>query len=373
MEEVEVEGKSSWVAKCTDIIIRETDKVRLLFRPELVRNSVDPAACLHGRFLYQKKSAKDEWEDFDARSLSTIRNGEQFQLNMDASELHPFLKQVGALYRQYQKKGIPQGKVTLVQVAEPLAKLLELSEADFNRFLSDHPGDAVKTLKRVICWLSQNPSAAQRFAEDDQLPELNALVNLANLRALLEVWRENAENDNEEFWQQTFATHNFVLSQLFAYPVVIIEQKAYVGGKQCDNQHGNVADFLGRAPSTGGAVIIEIKTPGKPLLGSIYRQVFPPSRDVSGALSQVLQYRENLMLEMFAVARNLPVQLTPCEPRCVVIVGHAGRELVDEDKRRAFERFRERLTGVVLITFDEVFARVESMISLLETQDDCPL
>ena len=146
MEEVEVEGKSSWVAKCTDIIIRETDKVRLLFRPELVKNSVDPSACLHGRFLYQKKSAKDEWEDFDAKYLSTIRNGEQFQLKIDANELHSFLKQLGALYRQYKQSGIPAGKLQLVQVEAPLANLLQLSEPDFNRFLATNAGDAVKTV-----------------------------------------------------------------------------------------------------------------------------------------------------------------------------------------------------------------------------------
>ena len=346
--------------------------MRLLFRPEVVQNAANPKACLHGRFLYQRKSKKDTWENVATQPLSTIKSGEQYQLVLDSKETHLLLTKLGALWREYQQHGIPQGKRKLVELEEPLAKLLELSEAEFNKFLSDHPGDAVKTLKRVICWLSQSPAAARRFAEDDQLPELNSLVNLANLRAILDVWRENTENDDEEFWQQKLAQHNFVLSQLFAYPVVIIQQKAYMGGKQCDNQRGNVADFLGRAPSTGGAVIIEIKTQKKPLLGSMYRQVFPPSRDLSGALSQVLQYRENLMLEMFTIARNLPVPLTPCEPRCVVIVGHAGRELVDEDKRRAFERFRERLTGVVVISFDEVFARVETMISLLETQEDCP-
>jgi len=32
--------------------------------------------------------------------------------------------------------------------------------------------------------------------------------------------------------------------------------------------------------------------------------------------------------------------------------------------KRSFERFRERLTGVTLLTFDEVFQRIEDMITI---------
>ena len=219
----------------------------------------------------------------------------------------------------------------------------------------------------MLRWLSRSPLATQQFADSDQLPELNALIGLANLRAALKVWQDNAANDEEEFWQQQFAKHNYVLSQLFAYPVVVIADKAYVGGKRHDNKHGSVADFLCQVEATGAPILVEIKTPNKSLLGSIYRQdVFPPSTEVTGAVSQVLHYRENLMAEMHAVMSGAP-DATLCEPRCVIIVGHAKRELGgDEKRRRAFDRFRDRLVGVTLITFDEVFARVESMISLLE-------
>lgn len=369
MEIVEIERVNSWIGKCTDIFLRETEQVRLVFRPEVVQNTVNPKACLHGRFLYQRKSKKDEWENVATQPLSTIKSGEQFQLVLDSKETHLLLTRLGALWREYRQHGIPQGKRKLVELEEPLAKLLQLSEADFNKFLSDHPSDAVETLKRVIRWLSQSPSAAQKFAEEDQLPELNALVNLANLRALLKVWRDNDGNDNEEFWQQEFAKHNYVLSQLFAYPVVTIEDKAYVGGKRHDNKHGSVADFLGRVEFTGASVIIEIKTPNKSLLGPCYRQdVFPPSNDVTGALSQVLHYRENLMSEMHAIMQGQP-DATLCEPRCIIIVGHAQRELIDKYRQRSFERFRERLAGITLVTFDEVFSRVASMISLLEAED----
>jgi hypothetical protein len=127
-------------------------------------------------------------------------------------------------------------------------------------------------------------------------------------------------------------------------------------------------DFLGRVPTSGAAVLIEIKTPQTPLLAAKYRQqVYPPSNDVTGAISQVLQYRETFLSEMHAVTAGENIDMTLCDPRCVVIVGCASRELTAEPQKRSFERFRERLTGVTLITFDEVFARVSAMVELLQS------
>jgi hypothetical protein len=51
----------------------------------------------------------------------------------------------------------------------------------------------------------------------------------------------------------------------------------------------------------------------------------------------------------------------------VIIAGSAARELISESQRRSFERFRERLMGVTLLTFDEVFGRVEALLSLFES------
>jgi hypothetical protein len=249
--------------------------------------------------------------------------------------------------------------------------LLRLGKQELNGFLAENEDDALKILRRVLQWLSADPSATARFAEDgSELPELNALVGLANLQSVVKLWKDNAANNDEEFWQKTLSEHSFVLSQLLAYPVVIIRGKAYVGGKRIDNTRGQLVDFLGRVPTSGAAVLIEIKTPGTPLLGPQYRQqVYPPSTDVTGAISQVLQYRETFMPEMRDVTAGENVDFTLCDPRCVVIAGCAAKELTAEPQKRSFERFRERLNGVTLITFDEVFARVSAMIELLRNAE----
>ena len=222
---------------------------------------------------------------------------------------------------------------------------------------------------RVTHWLASNPEVASEILLDKtRLPSLSAIVSLANLKALAELWTENRTRDDEDFWQKQIADHAFVLGLLFAFPVVVIKQKAYVGGKQMDNRHGNLADFLGRTSASNTAVLVEIKTPAKPLLGTEYRtDVLPPSRELSGSIAQVLHYRESL-LQDHQVQRSAGV--TCSDAKCLVIIGSAELELTDELRRRSFERFRERLAGVMVVTFDELFRRVSELIGLFEQPEE---
>lgn len=371
MDKVETKSTSKHSAVCSDIVVRDGEQTRIVFRPEIVDNPSNPAARVRGRFLYQKKARGEAWQDFDAQPLTSLKKGEQFQLEIRSAELHSLLLELRALYRLHRDHGVPQGRKEFVLLERQMASLLVASKPELHQFLSAHSGDAVKTLQRVLRWLSESAVIAEQFAdESSQLPELNALVGLANLRSVLKIWKENAESDDEEFWQRVFSKHAFILSQIFAYPVAIIQDKAYVGGKQIDNLHGNLLDFLGRVPSSGSAVLIEIKTPETRLLGKQYRDdVYPPSPDLSGAISQVLHYRESLLANLSDLIKGRHALLTGTEPRCVVIAGNAAKQLIDDYRKGCFERMRERLFGVTIVTYDELFSRVAGLIELLEKAD----
>jgi hypothetical protein len=369
MEKIEIHSTSRHHAVSSDVVIRD-GQVRLVFRPEIVDNPSNPAACVRGRFLYRRRGKNDCWEDFDKKPLSSFKKGEQYQLEISSGEMLPLLHELAALYRLHRAEGVPQGRLELVKIERQLAELLQLSEPELNDFLSANREDALRTLRRVLRWLAERPSTEENVGgEGAELPELNALVGLANLRAVLKTWRENSENADEGFWQGFLAGHAFVLSQLFAYPVVVIKDKAYVGGKRVDNMNGNLVDFLGRVSTSGRAVLIEIKTPETPLLGSRYRHVFPPSRELGGAMSQVLEYRESLMHEVHALNQGQRGELSGAEPRCVIIAGCAARQLTDDSQKRSFERFRERLAGVTVVTVDEVFDRIGNLVALFENSD----
>ena len=370
MEKIEIHSTSRHHAVSSDIIVREGDRTRLVFRPEIVDNPSNPAACVKGTFLYMRKGRADQWEDSETKPLSSFKKGDQYQIEIHSGELLSLLlRGLAALYRLHWADGVPQGRVELVKIEQDMAKLIQLSEPELNGFLATNRGNAIKTLSWVLRWLANRPPTEDNSATGDaELPELNALVGLANLRAVLKTWSDNSENPSEEFWQGVLAKHSFVLSQLFAYPVVVINQKAYVGGKRIDNRHGNLADFLCRVPTTGAAVLVEIKTPKTSLLGPKYRQVFPPSRELGGAISQVLEYRESLMREVHTPQQGQGTEISSGEPRCLVIAGCCARDLTDDVQKRSFERFRERLGGVTVVSFDEVFDRIGNLVKLFEAE-----
>jgi hypothetical protein len=247
-----------------------------------------------------------------------------------------------------------------------LAQFLQLSDSDLNSFLTAHPEDAVLTLRKVLQWVTTSTALAEfMIADGGQLAVANAAIGAAALRTVLGIWKADSANSSEEFWQRTLGDHAFVFSQVFAYPIVMIREKAYVGGKRLDNHHGNVVDFLARSESPGNALILEIKTPATPLLGSEYRdEAYPLSSELSGAIAQVMKYRDSLSANVRFLATDAERSLLATEPRCLVIAGHCD-SLDSTPKRLSFERFRERLVGVTVITFDELFRRVEQLEELL--------
>lgn len=366
MKKIEVESTSSHSAKCSDIVIRQTDQVRLVFRPEIVDNQSNPEARVKGTFIYQKKAKADSWLKLDTVPLSSLKKGSGYQLSLHSDEVLTLRRELYDLARLHRKQGIPQGHAEFVKVqSDSLATLLELTQADLDDFLSANKSDAFKVFGRVLRWLSESPEIASQLAIDaTELPTLNAIVSRANLRAVLKLWSENSCNPDEEFWQRELSKHTFVLGLLFAYPIVVIQGKAFVGSKSYDNKHGSLVDFLARVPGTGNAILIGIKNPTTVLLGAKYRNdVFPPSVDLVGAISQVIHYRESL-----ANDPNIRhgADLSPSEPRCLIIIGSRERELKDDFRARSFERFRERLTGVTIITFDEVFERIKNLDTLFQ-------
>jgi hypothetical protein len=373
MKEIQTRSTSLKTADCSPLILRQTDLVRLVFVPTLVENQNNPDACVRGHFIWQKKAKKDEWVPSATVPLSSLKAGEGYKLELHSAELLAFLRDLGGLYRLVRQHGIPRGSTTFVRLRASLARFLALGEADLAAFLESNSDEAAVTLLKLAGWLATSPQGSGVVSKlatmaPDQLPGLSALLGMAAVKNALTYWKENHTNSSEEFWQQAFADRAYVLSQVFAYPVVVINSKAYVGGKQVSNKGGNVVDFLAAVESTDAVVLIEIKTPQTKLLGAEYRDgVFPLSVELTGAIAQVLKYRQSLMSNYHSITANQPMRLVLGDPRCLIVAGHARRELTTPTLRENFELQRERLQGVAVITYDELFRRLERVMGLLES------
>lgn len=181
---------------------------------------------------------------------------------------------------------------------------------------------------------------------------------------VLGTWDANRGNSDEEFWQLTFNENSYVLSQVFAVPMVFLKDKAYVGGMTLDRSDSRFVDYLFSAESSREAILIEIKSPTAPLLGRTYRGIRPPSKELAGSVVQVLNYRVELARNLRSVTDDTDFDISAFMPRCAVIIGNGQTGLGDAASRRSFEIFRSSLKDVEIVTYDELFRKVEILAEL---------
>ena len=76
----------------------------------------------------------------------------------------------------------------------------------------------------------------------DTVIALGRRVDLSQLDALIATWLGSQDVANEGFWQRLLTQHAWVFSQLVGSPVVVLNERAYVGGKGIDNDNLSIDD-----------------------------------------------------------------------------------------------------------------------------------
>lgn len=229
-----------------------------------------------------------------------------------------------------------------------------------------------ETLIRNLKWLSENNDYDSVMSivsqiDNDEFRKLQSIKGIAHFRNILKIWEDNKKNNVEEFWQGVFTERPEIISQVFSYPVVILQDKAYLGGKLISNSGGKISDYLYQNKSTRNVMIVEIKTPTTPLLSSEYRQnIYPVSQDLSGSVNQTLIYMNTLLKQYYSLIGEQEDRWEANNPRCLLIIGSLENEDIKGDKKRSFETFRNDLRNIDIITFNELFEKIRLLLTLLE-------
>jgi hypothetical protein len=208
------------------------------------------------------------------------------------------------------------------------------------------------------------------IAEKDpvELMDLHREIELVTLEELMERIAKKIEQKThtERHWQEFLTTNAFVLQLAFNLPAVIFDEQVSVGGTRFDGRGGKLADYLLRLGGLGNLAIVEIKRPATKLVETTqYRKgLHAPSGDLSGAVSQVLDQRHKLQLEINnkKVSSNVFDVFTYAVP-CIVI---AGVMPAIETEKKSFELYRHNLRDVVVITFDELLIKLRSLHGFLK-------
>lgn len=369
MKKITTKSTSPFTADATPIELRETKTTRLLFYPLLVDNAKSPNAAVKGTFAFQRKGRNDAWVPFKTSDLARLKKGEGISLPLKTQETLDLFTGLADLYAIHREHGIPRGKHTFVSAEESLRQLADIKDDD----LVNLKTLSAKVLGRLLQWAGTQEDLPEIISKLESLkPEVLTSLTLAgglrSLEAAGAIWDEHKDNSDEGFWQTTLLENALLLEQLFAFPVMLVQDKAYLGGKALDNTGGKVIDYLVKNRLTTNAVLVEIKTPCTQLLrSSEYRGgVYAPSAELAGSVMQVLEYRRALTERVADLARTSGEMIEACEPPCLVVIGKAENQLDTPERVRSFELFRRQFNGVEIVTYDELFARTARLLELIK-------
>ena len=317
IDTVDVISTSAVTADVSPVVLSQTEMIRLKFCPTLVDNEKDPHKSVSGKFLYEKKRKNDAAFPSDDNgsvvkiSRGSVKVGNWMELNLSTSETYELYQGLKRLYALYEDMGeIPYGSATYTRVDSSFRQFLSIIQNDPSaaRMIGNEENyDLVKTLLRLITQTSSLESLKRSLTElqDENLQHLTTSLNIEKLQRVAKLMEDNLKNDSEEFWQTTvFKENQWVLAQIFACPCTIFADKAYVGGKGINNSGGNLCDFIYQNSLSQNVALIEIKTPCTELIGNQYRGTYSFSYDLSGAVNQVLNYRDKLTKEYYSLCHQ---------------------------------------------------------------------
>ncbi|EHQ9271283.1 DUF4263 domain-containing protein [Vibrio parahaemolyticus] len=233
-----------------------------------------------------------------------------------------------------QKNGNGNQGVYLTEISEALALCLKESIAKHHDAIASLIG---KKNEVDICDISGM--------------DLNEVVSFCN--AKLKV-------DKEEFWHKVFETHPSLLNVLLPTGMKLHQSKCYLGGKGIDNKGGNIIDFLFVSKKSKNAVLVEIKTPNTNLIGKKYRDnAYAISEELSGSVVQTLNYKNELMLNYKnLLSGEIDDFFNAFNPKCVLLVGSYESISSCSIKKKSFELFRRSISGVEIVTYDELLEQL---------------
>ena len=351
-----------------------TDLTRLRFAPKVVMGEDGSDVMVEGAFLYERKGPKDDYFPLDAGSdfisKRNVRKGDALKLVLNSSETKALYDGLSKLYRAADgMEGIPYGTSTYVAVDRTAKTLLELLKEDPStvRMIADE--DMLSLVRELLRLLTQGASKDDLREvlvgmEDNSLQSLSSSFSVERLNRVREEFAANINNSKESYWQAFFEKNAWVISQVLCVPCALYESQAYAGGKSLGNKGGNLPDFLYQNRLTKNVAIVEIKTPRTSLLGEPYRSnSYSMSKELSGAVAQVQSYRQALLNEFNNLYMNSGGGFEVFSPLCVIVLGSTS-ELSDRAKSGSFENFRGCLSGVVVLTYDELLGKIDDLINL---------
>lgn len=383
---IDVVSRSAMTADATPVVLSSTERFRFRFMPMLVDNQNNPEQSVRGKLLLERKPKNEKYFPTDSVApcekvtRGSAKNGDWVEIELHSEETYNLFMGLKKLYDLSGcMNGIPFGSARFAQIDSSFSSFLEVIQNDPSaaRMIGEPQNfELIKILLQLITQTSSHESLKNSLSSlaNENLQALTTSASLEGLKRVEALMRENLDNGKEEFWQQkVFNENQWVLAQIFSCPCTIYAQKAFVGGKSLDNKGGNVCDFIYRNKMTQNVALIEIKTPCTEIVGKPYRETYSMSLDMSGAVNQVLNYRDELQKNFSTLTRDLKEADTvrAFSPKCVVVIGKIST--LNAKQQKAFELYRNSFNNLTIITFDELHQKICDLMSVFKEDTPRPV
>lgn len=230
-------------------------------------------------------------------------------------------------------------------------------------------------IKNIVEILPEEIKEQQIIYKIEEKVELIRLKKAKKDFNKLKVQKNDSKN-LEKKWHDFFKENDWIFSYVLLLPVVIYDDEIYVGGKNIKNKNGKVADFLYRNTLSNNACIIEIKTHKTIICNKApYRgdNVFPLNSKFTGAINQVLIQKDKILKDYASLLKeekdkgNADKFFDVFNPKCILVVGSMSDMI--KSQQNNFEIFRNSMSNVEIITFDEIEKKLNYFTDLLKIKD----
>ncbi|SOE81029.1 protein of unknown function [Caballeronia arationis] len=210
--------------------------------------------------------------------------------------------------------------------------------------------------------------------------QLGAFFKLLNDPQYFEHAKQEKEvRTDEALWQAFFERNQWVfgygLSYLFVTGFENRKLEQVVEGFDVINRGKRVDGLMKTRGIINAICFVEIKTHETKLLeNSAYRPgCWAPSKELAGAVAQVQGTVAAAMDNFYGLVRPTDTEGVPTgeelynfKPRAFVVVGSLGEFLTErganKDKLRSFELYRNSISGLDIVTFDELYERSKFIV-----------
>lgn len=356
-EEFRVKKLSNNFAKTEPIVLHKTGNTALVFHPEVHSGGV------RGSFIRWKKDRSDTYQQIKEKDFRSLKLDEGVKIEIKTEELSSFIKEIQKHYSLIGKKS---GKYRIID------------EDDKVFIVND------ENKSEVIQQVIKNDFSEELWR---QLQEANfdlaTSLSMGHLQSVrqraLSEFEKNLpiKGDGQEcYWQSFFEKNQWIFGYGLSYKFLnLTEDQPCFGGTSYTGKGSQRGDLLcSTAGDISFTVIVELKTPATPLLQGTSQQrngAWSLSKELVDAVTQTQAYCSTWERSSHDNAEDLEEdKIYTTKPKGIIVVGSLSklaikgeRATINRIRRETFERFRQSLSGIEILTYDELLKRAQYIVT----------